>query len=46
MSYQQLEQMGFIYKRLSRHICLVRLYTRPDTILRHIIFPMWIKDGG
>lgn len=44
MTLKKLEKLGFIYKRLTKHIYLCRLYARRDTVLHYIIIPLWFRS--
>ena len=45
MTVKELSEMGFIYKRLTKHLYLVRLYANKNNPLHRIIFPMFIAKG-
>jgi len=40
VSIKKLEQVGFIYKKLSKNWYLVRLYANPKKLGYNIIFPL------
>ena len=40
MKIAELERLGFIYKRLTKHLFLVRLYANRENPLSEIIFPI------
>lgn len=44
MTVKELSQMGFIYKRLTKHLYLVRLYANKKNPLYRIIIPIFITD--
>ena len=44
MTVRELSKMGFIYKRLTKHLYLVRLYANKKNPLHRIIIPIFIAD--
>ena len=44
MTIQELDNLGFIYKKLTKHLYLVRLYANKNNPLYRIIIPIFIVD--
>lgn len=44
MTIQELDNLGFIYKKLTKHLYLVRLYANKNHPLHRIIIPIFIAD--
>lgn len=46
MTIQELDNLGFIYKKLTKHLYLVRLYADKNHPLYKIIIPIFIAERG
>lgn len=44
MTAKELENCGFIYKRLTKHWYLVRIYANKNKLMYHLIIPMWLVN--
>ena len=44
MTIQELDNLGFIYKKLTKHLYLVRLYADRKKPLSKIIIPIILKE--
>ena len=44
MTIKELYKMGFIYKKLTKHWYLVRLYANKKHPLHRIVIPIFITD--
>lgn len=40
---KRLADCGYIYKRISKHWFLVRMYATPKKLLYHLVLPKYIK---
>lgn len=45
MTIKELSKMGFIYKKLTKHLYLVRLYANKNHPLHKIIIPIFIAES-